>query len=162
MALGQEIYRDTVIQTSYCKATEGGAIHRVHTLLWEHAQRFLSQVGNAVQIHAPAYLQVVCLCSHILWYPSPTWRSRPRSPKVLYAYESLVAALARAPLGLVCLFKAEKALCSHLKPFSRGPGQELLFCVQEQSLLVDLLILTGWIGLVSLGIWGFQRDSSSS
>lgn len=84
------------------------------------------------------------LCSRARCYPSPPWQPRLSSPKVLYAlyaYESHVAALARAPLGLVCLFKAEKALCLYLKPFTRGAEQELLFCVQEWSLLADLSVL---------------------
>lgn len=41
-----------------------------------------------------------------------------KSQSALYVCETLVAAFARAPLGLVCLFQAEKALCFYLKRFS--------------------------------------------
>lgn len=53
-----------------------------------------------------------------------------KSQSALYVCEPLVAAFARAPLGLVCVFQAEKALCFYLKPFSGE--QELMFVYRNR------------------------------
>lgn len=65
------------------------------------------------------------VCSHTLAYPSLTQQPGLRGPRGLPVCKSFVAALARGPSGLMCLFKAEESLCLYFKPFSGGPEQEL-------------------------------------